>query len=57
VQNLKAHLKNLLTHEVDFVLIGGFEAVVHGSKLVTQDLDIGILDILSGAPPACMRHA
>jgi predicted nucleotidyltransferase len=40
VQNLKALLKNLLEHEIDFVLIGGFAAVVHGSTLVTQDLDI-----------------
>jgi len=40
VQNLKALLKNLLEHDIDFVLIGGFAAVVHGSTLVTQDLDI-----------------
>ena len=40
MQNLKALLKTLLEHEIDFVLIGGFAAVVHGSTLVTQDLDI-----------------
>ena len=27
-------------HEIDFVLIGGFAAAVHGSTLVTQDIDI-----------------
>jgi len=40
VQDLKKLLKLLLENEVDFVLIGGFAAVVHGSTLVTQDLDI-----------------
>ena len=40
MQNLKKLLKTLLEHEVDFVLIGGFAAVVHGATLVTQDLDI-----------------
>lgn len=40
MQNLKSLLKNLLEHEIDFVLIGGFAAVVHGATLVTQDLDI-----------------
>jgi hypothetical protein len=40
VQNLKALLERLLEHEIDFVLVGGFAAVVHGSTLVTQDLDI-----------------
>ncbi len=40
MQNLRALLKTLLEHKVDFVLIGGFAAVVHGSTLVTQDIDI-----------------
>jgi len=38
--NLKMLLQRLLEHEVDFVLIGGFAAMVHGATLVTQDLDI-----------------
>jgi hypothetical protein len=38
--NLKALLERLLSHQVDFVLIGGFAAAVHGSTLVTQDIDI-----------------
>lgn len=38
--NLKALLKRLLDHEVDFVLAGGLACVVHGSPLVTQDVDI-----------------
>ena len=40
MQDLKKLLKVLLENEIDFVLIGGFAAVVHGSTLVTQDLDI-----------------
>jgi predicted nucleotidyltransferase len=40
VQDLKKLLNLLLENEIDFVLIGGFAAVVHGSTLVTQDLDI-----------------
>ncbi len=38
--NLKALLERLLKHEVDFVLAGGLACVVHGSPLVTYDLDI-----------------
>lgn len=37
--NLKALLKRLLDHDVDFVLAGGLACVVHGSPLVTQDVD------------------
>ena len=40
MQDLKKLLKLLLENEVDFVLIGGFAAAVHGTTLVTQDLDI-----------------
>jgi hypothetical protein len=40
VHDLKALLKNLLEHEIDYVLIGGFAGVVYGSTIVTQDLDI-----------------
>lgn len=40
MQNLKALLERLLKNNVDFVLIGGFASVTHGSTLLTQDLDI-----------------
>ena len=40
--NLKALLERLLSHEIDFVLVGGFASVVHGSPIVTYDLDICI---------------
>jgi len=33
-------LSRLLAHEVDFVLIGGLAARLHGSPTVTDDLDI-----------------
>ena len=38
--NLGNLLKYLLENKVNFVLIGGFAGVVHGSSLVTKDLDI-----------------
>lgn len=38
--NLKTLLKRLLDHDVDFVLAGGLACTVHGSPLVTQDIDI-----------------
>ena len=40
MQNLKALLERLLENQIDFVLVGGFAGVLHGSTLVTQDLDI-----------------
>lgn len=33
-------LRVLLEHEVEFIVIGGFAAVIHGSPLPTLDLDI-----------------
>ena len=35
-------LKLLLDNEVEFVLIGGFAAVVHGCTVLTQDVDVCI---------------
>jgi len=40
MNNLNNLLQVLLEHEIDFVLIGGFAGVVHGSTQVTRDLDI-----------------
>src|SRR3989338_11358185 len=40
--NLKALLERLLKHEIDFVLAGGLACVVHGSPVVTYDIDICI---------------
>ena len=39
-KDLNYLLKSLLDHEVEFILIGGFASVIHGSNHVTQDLDI-----------------
>lgn len=38
--NLNNLLQRLLQSGIDFVLIGGYAAVVHGSSQVTQDIDI-----------------
>jgi hypothetical protein len=40
VNNLNNLLQLLLENEIDFVLIGGFAGVVHGSTQVTRDLDV-----------------
>ncbi len=33
-------LNRLIEHDVEFVIIGGFAAAIHGSAMVTEDLDI-----------------
>jgi len=33
-------LKRLIGHEVEFVIVGGVAGVLHGSSLVTRDLDV-----------------
>lgn len=40
MQNFEKLIKLLLENNVEFVLIGGFAATVHGVSLLTQDLDI-----------------
>ena len=40
MENLNHLLKRLLNSKIDFVLIGGYAAVLHGSAQVTQDIDI-----------------
>lgn len=40
MENLNLLLKRLLEAQVDFILIGGYSAVIHGSSQVTHDLDI-----------------
>jgi len=54
-------LKRLNNHNVKFVLVGGMACVIHGSQVVTQDVDIcapltqenlsGLLASLAGAHP------
>jgi predicted nucleotidyltransferase len=39
-KDLNYLLKALLNSELEFILIGGFASVIHGSNHVTQDLDI-----------------
>jgi len=37
--SLRALLERLLKHDIDFVLAGGLESIVHGSPIVTYDID------------------
>lgn len=54
-KDLNYLLKALLENDVEFILIGGFASVVHGSNHVTQDLDI--CSILSNEEIKKMRKA
>jgi len=40
MSNLNDVLKLLLENEIEFVLVGGLAGVLHGSSLVTKDVDI-----------------
>ncbi len=40
VKSLSQLLQRLADSQVDFVVVGGFAGVLHGSALVTRDLDI-----------------
>lgn len=40
MKDLENLLKILLNHNIDFVVIGGLAAILHGSSVVTQDIDI-----------------
>ena len=42
MQNYETLIKNLSRHEVEFIIVGGFAAVIHGVTLVTKDLDLCI---------------
>jgi hypothetical protein len=33
-------LQRLLEHKIDFVLVGGFAAILHGAVVVTQNIDV-----------------
>lgn len=41
--NLNDLLKVFLDLDIDFVIIGGFAAALHGSSMVTRDLDLCLL--------------
>ncbi len=43
MQDLQSLLKLLIASPVDFVLVGGFAAVLHGCNQMTRDIDICIL--------------
>ena len=42
MQDIQRLLKLLTENDVEFVIIGGFAAIVHGSSMVTEDLDLCI---------------
>ena len=40
MQDMELLLERLITHNVNFVIVGGFAAVAYGVTLVTQDIDV-----------------
>lgn len=40
MQDFKKLIENLTDNGVEFIIVGGFSAVVHGVTLVTKDLDL-----------------
>jgi hypothetical protein len=55
MHNLSALLQRLVEAGVDFVIVGGFAAVTHGSSYVTRDVDV--CAILSPENTAKLRQA
>jgi hypothetical protein len=55
VATLSQLLQRLCDADVDFVIVGGFAALLHGSSLVTRDLDV--CAVLSQADVAKLRIA
>jgi hypothetical protein len=55
--NIIAAVQALADEGVDFVIIGGWSAILHGSSSITNDLDICYslnpdnLKVISPAPP------
>ncbi len=52
---LNGLLQRLLAADIEFVIVGGFGAVLHGSTVVTRDLDI--CAILTAANVEKLREA
>jgi hypothetical protein len=55
VTTLSQLLQRLCDAKIDFVIVGGFAALLHGSTLVTRDLDI--CAVVSRAEVAKLREA
>jgi hypothetical protein len=55
VATLSQLLQRLCDADIDFVIVGGFAALLHGSTLVTRDLDI--CAVLSQGEVAKLRDA
>jgi len=55
VATLSQLLQRLCDADIDFVVVGGFAALLHGSTLVTRDLDI--CAVLSHSDVAKLRQA
>ena len=55
METLSQLLQRLCDADVDFIVVGGYAALVHGSTLVTRDLDV--CAVLSADDVAKLRKA
>jgi hypothetical protein len=55
VVNLVQLIPRLCDAEIDFVIVGGFAAMLHGSSLVTRDIDV--CAVLTGDSVGRLREA
>ncbi len=55
MENLTLILKRLLEKQLDFVLVGGYAAVLHGASQVTHDIDI--CAVITQGELIKLRHA
>ncbi len=55
MQNLNRLLQRLASTDLDFVVVGGYAAMLHGSSQVTRDLHICM--VLDAANLAANPHA
>lgn len=55
-QQLNELIQRLCDADIDFVIVGGFAGILHGSTLVTRDLDICAIAFAGATLPGCERH-
>jgi hypothetical protein len=55
VSDLNQLIQRLCDADIEFVIVGGFAAMLHGSSLVTRDLDVCV--VLTAENVQKLRHA
>jgi len=55
VAPLSQLIQTLCDSDIDFIVVGGFAALLHGATLVTRDLDV--CAVLSNQVVDCVRRS